>query len=151
MQKKYILYKRDNLLKGYIYKDSNDVGMEILGCLLKSEIGGDLFIGWLKGKFKGISASGNVLTMREEPDKTISVYFQWDVDEIYEHPERKKDLIFNTTRENLLKIIEDWCKVYFQKDEGLPEADEILITQDEYGKVEIKPIVYEQEAIKKSE
>ncbi len=79
------------------------------------------------------------------------MYYQTDSDEIYDHPEKESKLMFKTTKEKLLEFIEDWRKIYYRKNEGLPEADEILITQDENGNIEIKPIFYEQEAIKKSE
>lgn len=152
---KLIKLKKNNS-ESYDFIQCDDIALSILVCFLIDEVFPgryyNFYTNWLKGQITGESISGNSPYGLLEHQNRIYVY---------DYTEPDKDLAyFNTTREDMLEIIDRWINVartiYTSEDNKKIELpDEIIITQDNNGKVTIKrgdgfePNEYQTEPIKK--
>ncbi len=97
--------------KDYTIVDYNDDSLYILGVFLARAIMGDLsynfFTDWLKGKYEQNEAFSNAHGLREKKGR-VYPGFIWDPEEEYFN-------YFSTTKEHMLKIINDWVDVIIQQ------------------------------------
>lgn len=153
--KKFVKLKKHT--PGFYYAEQNsdnNINLVMLAIFLNSEIFPgmlyDFYTDWLKGKIIQDSASGNSPYGLLEHQNRIYVY---------DYTEPDKDLAyFNTTREDMLEIIDRWINVartiYTIEDKKIDLPDEIIISEHN-GKVTIKrgddfePDDYKTEPIKK--
>jgi hypothetical protein len=133
----------------YLYKDSNNVKLHILGSFLKSEImcerRYEYLIDWLLNKPNIFSAQSwihwDAYGIEKINNNNIHVYFQYDLS-------KDNYNYFETTKEKMIAILDRWKEIASQiKPHG------ILITQEnDDADVQIEPLYSHeevQEALKK--
>lgn len=130
----------------YIVQDFNDAPLSELADFLAAEIknlvGYRFFTEWLKGKYNQDYAYGNAYALTENGNE-VWIHLQPSLIDLL--PEDEKCIKFKTTKKELLDIIHDWLRaifIYQDLDKPIPDnfikPKELLFTQDEFGKVNIK-------------
>jgi hypothetical protein len=105
----------------YSLSECDDRSLTILVRLLThmTDLSYDLFTEWLKGtKYTTSHAVGGFVCGLWEKEGRVYVYCYFDCP-------RKRFKNFSTTKENMLRIIEDWVHTAYQ----MQQPNEILISQ----------------------
>lgn len=110
----------------------------ILGYFLYWEIQGllayEFFTSWLKNEIDQDCAYGNVYGLTELNNKVLVHEQEFAQVEKTGEPKENDRLVFVTTKQQMLEVIDDWLKTVLMKSEPF----EVKITQDEKGKVEFQ-------------
>ena len=131
---KYISLEKKPIAYSYLIKETNDDSMRIIYSFLTSDIS-DLayeFIEFLENP-QDTYASGNACDIRKVNGNVIITYQLFECDEGYDDPDFIPELRFQTTIPEFIKLLKQWDAAI----RTIPRPQELLITQDNSGKLNL--------------
>lgn len=128
---------KKQMLDSYHSTQSNNKQINTLGMFLMLDGGSptfvNFFLDWLRSSKKYEDGIGGDTVNVSKTGETIKLdnNFTDDEDDTEEEKSLKKELYFETSRDEMIEILEQWLSILTMD----PRPDEVIIEQDSTGKV----------------